>query len=421
MIVLISQVYPPDAAAVGQYFEDVAIEMAERGYKITVLTANRDYDDPSICYDSSSRHHNVRVVRLPFSSFGKKTILHRLIGQCSFLLQVSAWLVFNKSVKAVLLTTIPATTGIFFLLVRLFRELPFVYWVMDVNPDQAVALGSFSKKHPAARFLELINHKLISQARRVVCLDQDMFRTIGKGRIESMGEKITILPPWPLEKDLAPVPPHENKFITEQKLSGKFIIMYSGNHSMVHPLDTYLGAIERVEQLSDKICFAFIGGGRGKAKVEQKLDDWGRSPSQPDRALVPNSEALCLSLPYQPLSQIRYSLSAADIHVVSLGTNMVGIVHPSKFYGALALGKPILLLGPCDSTQGQLVLNEKIGWCVEHGDLNGMIKTIQEIQNAPPELLQAYGERSRILASGRFSRAHLCSSFCKILEQSAPS
>lgn len=417
MIVLISQVYPPDAAAVGQYFEDVAIEMAERGHEVLVLTADRDYDDPSIRYDSSSRHRKVRVARLPYSSFGKKSLLHRLIGQFSFLLQVSVRLIFNRKVKGVLLTTIPATTGVFFLFVRLIRKLPYVYWVMDINPDQAVAIGALSKKHPAAYFLGASNKKLIRDANHVVCLDKDMVRVIEKSRINPAKEKLSVLPPWPLEKDLGPVSRHENPFISRQQLSENLIIMYSGNHSMVHPLDTLLEAIEKIKLLNKNICFAFIGGGRGKIKVEAKMDAWGRTQSQPDRVTVPGNEALCLSLPYQPLDQIRFTLSAADVHVVSFGTNMVGIVHPSKFYGALSLGKPILLLGPRRSVLGKLIIKEQIGWCVEHGDLDGMQKTILQILALPFEQIQETGTRCRRLATNQFSRSQLCGKFCDLMEE----
>lgn len=68
------------------------------------------------------------------------------------------------------------------------------------------------------------------------------------------------------------------------------------------------------------------------------------------------------SLPYQPLDRIKYSLSAADVHLVSMGEAMVGCVHPCKFYGALALGKSIVALGPERSHVGDILADNAVGW-----------------------------------------------------------
>ena len=88
-LLLVSQVYLPDPAAVGQYMADVAEEMAREGWKVTVLTSQRGYDDPSQLFPKSEIINGVNVRRLPFSSFGKKTIAHRLIGQALFCLQAA--------------------------------------------------------------------------------------------------------------------------------------------------------------------------------------------------------------------------------------------------------------------------------------------------------------------------------------------
>ena len=74
-----------------------------------------------------------------------------------------------------------------------------------------------------------------------------------------------------------------------------------------------------------------------------------------------------VSLPYQPLDQLRYSLSAADLHIISLGDNMSGIVHPCKIYGALSIGRPVLALGPPESYLNDIVATTSFGGSIEHG------------------------------------------------------
>ncbi|MDA7493408.1 glycosyltransferase family 4 protein [Akkermansiaceae bacterium] len=394
--IIISQVFPPDPAAVGQYFEDVAIELAQRGHEVVAYTANRDYDNPKIKYESHSRHPNVKVIRLPFSSFGKRTMLHRLLGQISFLSQILVRLLFCSRPDGVVLTTIPATTGVFFLIAQFFRRFQYLYWVMDINPDQAVALGAFGRNSLPAHFLTWVNGRLVNHAQRVVCLDTDMTRRLGNP------QHVTIIPPWPLEGDLQVIPAAENSFIAEYALVGKFVFMYSGNHSLVHPLTTLLDGVEMMRK-GDRCVFAFIGGGRGKAEIEERVSKLG------SRLLV---------LPYQPLERIKYSLSAADVQVVSFGDEMLGIVHPCKFYSALAMGQPILLLGLKDSPLGKIVVEQRVGWCVAHGDAEGMARLLESIIIQPRNELKAMGDRAKELAARHYSRNRLRGDFCDVLERS---
>ena len=398
--IIISQVYPPDPAAVGQYFEDAAIELAKRGHEVVAYTADRDYDNPKIKYDSHSRHPNVRIVRVPFSSFGKRTMVHRLLGQISFLSQVLVRLLFCSRPDGVVLTTIPATTGVFFLVAQFFRRFRYLYWVMDINPDQAVALGAFGRNSLPAHMLSWVNGRLINGAQRVVCLDLDMTHRLGDP------QHVTIIPPWPLEGDLEIVPIAENSFIAEHDLAGKFVFMYSGNHSLVHPLTTLLDGAEMMRHAGDCV-FAFIGGGRGKAEVEARVVTRGGMNLAPK----------LLSLPYQPLERIKYSLSAADVQVVSFGDEMLGIVHPCKFYAALAMGQPILLIGSKDSALGKIVVEQGVGWWVAHGDTEGIARLLESIVVQPKNELSAMGNRAKKLAVQRYSRDRLCGEFCDVLEQ----
>src|SRR2546426_11939478 len=106
--------------------------------------------------------------------------------------------------------------------------------------------------------------------------------------------------------------------------------MYSGNHGPNNPFSTVLHAAARLQD-EPGLVFMFTGGGVGKPEVEA--------------AGLLNVR----SLPYQPLEMLRYSLSAGDVHLVTMGEEVVGIVHPCKVYGAMAVARPVILLGPTDS------------------------------------------------------------------------
>src|SRR5688572_13451119 len=86
-VLIISQTFVPDPASVGQHMADVAQEMARRGHRVLVYTANRGYENPRIKYPAREQWHGVEIRRLPFSSFGKRWILLRAAAAFSFMLQ----------------------------------------------------------------------------------------------------------------------------------------------------------------------------------------------------------------------------------------------------------------------------------------------------------------------------------------------
>ena len=121
-------------------------------------------------------------------------------------------------------------------------------------------------------------------------------------------------------------------------------------------------------------------------------------------------------LGYQPFERLRESLSAADVHLVSMGNEMVGIVHPCKVYGAMAVGRPVLLLGPRRSHIGVILSTHDVGWQVDHGDVDALVRTIRAILGAEAGALERKGLRAQQVVRDEFSRALLRERFCDVLE-----
>ncbi|HRI66843.1 MAG TPA: glycosyltransferase family 4 protein, partial [Polyangium sp.] len=270
----------------------------------------------------------------------------------------------------------------------------------DLNPDLLVAMGEADADDFVTRVLEFAHKLIIEQSSLVVALDRFM-----AGRLRAAGNvksKMQIMPPWPHENHLVPVPHEQNPFRKAQGLDGKFVIMYSGNHTPSHPLTTLLEAA-LVYKDDPSIEFLFIGGGLAKKDVEAHIKK--------------HEQKNVRSLPYQPLDQLRYSLCAADVHVVALGNNMVGIVHPCKIYGAMAVGRPILYFGPRPSHVTDLLDEHHIGLAVTHGDVQGAIGAIERLRALSPEKRLAMGLTGQRVMSERLSQKILRTRFCDFLEQ----
>ncbi|MBS1834775.1 MAG: glycosyltransferase family 4 protein [Acidobacteria bacterium] len=390
----------PDPASVGQHLAGAAESMATHGWDVRVVTSNAGYDDPRQRYPAREVRNGVEVVRLPFTSFGKGSLALRLAGQLSFVMQAVVRSVLGARPTLLLVSTSPPFAGIIALTVAWLRRSEIAFWAMDINPEQAVAAGAFRERSLPVRLMGWMNSLLLARAKRVVALDRLMAGTLLTKR-RDLASRMRIVPPWPLEQHLESVDHAHNPFRVEHGLNGRLVVMYSGNHSPVHPLDTLLEAARQLQ--SEPLLFAFIGGGQGKAAVEQYVREHKLE------------NVLCL--PYQPLERLRFSLSAADVHVVSMGEAMVGLVHPCKVYGAMALGRPVLLVGPQDSHVGDLVIGARCGWQVDHGDVEAVVALLRRLLRTSPGELEAMGARGLAVVRAQFGEERLRADLVEVLEE----
>jgi hypothetical protein len=171
-----------------------------------------------------------------------------------------------------------------------------------------------------------------------------------------------VLPPWTHDDAVNHSETGRKSFRNEHGLTDKFVVMYSGNHSPCHPLDTLLGAALHLRN-DERFKFCFIGGGSEQKKVRDFALDNGLD------------NILCL--PYQSLNALAGSLSAADLHVVVMGNDFTGIVHPCKIYNVLRIGAPVLYIGPEESHITDLAArnSQQFSLC-RHGDVQSVVEGV---------------------------------------------
>src|SRR5262249_40748815 len=214
------------------------------------------------------------------------------------------------------------------------RGCRFYYWVMDFNPDEAIAAGWLRSGSLLARFLERLSRFSLRQATKIISLDHFMHeRILAKG---IAAQRIVVIPPWSHDNEIRFDPAGRARFRKAHGLEDKFVVMYSGNHSPCHPLGTLLQAAEQLAQ-DQNVAFCFIGGGSEFRKIQKLTSQTEISNLKSQICRTPNSKSpsSILCLPYQPLDQLAASLSAADLQVVVMGNPFVGLVHPCKIYNVL--------------------------------------------------------------------------------------
>jgi len=386
-ILLLNQTFYPDVVSTAQHLTDLARALVERGHEVTVVTGRRAYDQQEIVFKKNEIWRGIRIHRVYSTRFGKQAKWRRALDFASFIASCCFRLVRLPRHDQVIALTTPPLISFVGALVSLCWRARFCYWVMDFNPDEAIAAGWLRGDSLIAGILERISLFSLKQATWIIALDRFMRdRMVGKG---IPAEKITVVSPWSHDDEIRFDPVGREEFRRQHGINGKFVVMYSGNHSPVHSLDTLIEAARRLREEPD-ILFCFVGGGSQFQKIKQiaKTENL--------------SQVLCLS--YQPLDKLAGSLSAGDLHVVVMGEKMLGLVHPCKIYNIVGIGSPVLYIGPSlshitDLASALSASSEATGtatssprfFMARHGEPDRVIAHIQEVYQARHSIARPAG------------------------------
>lgn len=328
----LNQTFHPDVAATAQYLTDLARALAERGHHVSVITGRHGYGQPQDIFPKHEIWNGIEIHRVRGTRFGKSAKWRRALDFASFMLSCCWQLLRVPRADVVVALTSPPLISFVGACYAALRGSRFAYWVMDLNPDEAIAAGWLRDGSLAARVLNWLSEFSLRLADAVIVLDRFMReRVLRKG---ITGEKVCIIPPWSHDGIAHFDEMARDEFRREHRLSGKFVVMYSGNHSPCHPLNSLLEAALEFKEDST-VAFCFVGGGSEFPKVQE----FARKHNL--RNIV--------TVPYQPLDRLAGSLSAGDLHVVVMGEKFVGTIHPCKIYNALRVAPAILYIGPEES------------------------------------------------------------------------
>jgi len=388
-ILLLNQCFYPDVVSTAQHLTDLAVELANSGHRVTVIASDRGYDNSANRFPRRESWKGIRIIRIPSLALGKASRWRRALNFGSFLAMCSLRLLFLPRFDVVVALTSPPLISLLGSLFVRIKGGKFFFWVMDLNPDEAIAAGWLKQDSLTAKGLSRCLNYSLRHSEKVIVLDRFMKqRIIDKGIAEA---RLAVLAPWSHNDLVTYDAAGRLAFRSHHGLAEKYVVMYSGNHSPCHPLDTLLAAARKLSTRSD-IAFCFVGGGSEHEKVKAYTQRY--------------QLANVLCLPYQPLDQLGASLSAADLQVVVMGEEFTGIVHPCKIYNILEIGAPVLYIGPASShvvdVMSQLEDSDLV-CSVRHGE----IETVAKYLAATAEKMRGRRFPSAMRISSQFSKANV--------------
>lgn len=387
-LVCISQVYWPDTASVAQHLVDLLQALSGQGHEVTVITSRHNYEHPEIVYPSHECSDGVHIYRLPNTGFGKQTKLGRLVDFLSFNFLIIWKLLFisRRSCDAMIGLTSPPLLSYIGIKIARMKKLRFVYWTMDLQPELSVVAGYMKENSRIARTIQKRGDYIFRHSDRIIALDDYMKQHICR-RLQLQREGIDVIPVWPVMESVYEGKRMENPFRRENGFGDRVVIMYSGNHSVMHPLTTLLEAAVHLKD-DNRFLFVHIGGGVRLQEVRDYKEKYGL-----ENVMV---------LPYQPRERIHLSLGSADIQVVSLGEGCVGYTHPNKIYGAMFIGKPILYIGPGKSHISDILDICKGNISVCHGESELLTERLLSFAGLSEEDRMKIGQQNKTYAGQHF-------------------
>jgi glycosyltransferase involved in cell wall biosynthesis len=383
-ILIVTQVFYPDTVSVSQHYTDIAKTLSSQGHDVEVLTSRFPYEDTLEKYPKQESLDSIKINRLWQTKFGKTSNFLRMLNFLTFNINISFKLLFKsrKRFDLIFCSTSPPLLAFSCVFIGKLKHKPVYYWVMDMQPELSISSGLIKENSFSAKFFSLMSNYSLKNSTKIFSLDRFMTSYIESKEIDN--KKIRTIPVWPVLEKVYEGEKHQNPFRVKHGFQDKIVIMYSGNHAYVHPLDTLLNSALVLKDNPD-FLFVFIGGGVrkkdvSKFKEEFKLDN-------------------IIQLPFQPRESIHFSLGSADIQVVVLGDGQVGYTHPNKVYGALFTGKPIIYIGPNESHVSDILDELKGNISVEHGQVEKLVEEILEFSKHSDEYLNKISTHNKKYAS----------------------
>lgn len=394
-IIILNQFFYPDHSATSQLMTDLAESLCGRGVGVTALSGRGRYNGGGRLPPRED-YRGVRIERAWATSFGKRSTAGRLSDYFSFYLGAAWKLLRLPRHDIVMALTTPPLIGLLAFVVCRLRRMKFVALVQDVYPDVAVCLGTLRADGLAARLLDALNLLALRRADRIIVLGACMRERVAAKVGRDAEERIDLIHNWADGNEISPLGEGgPNAFAEAQGLNGQFVALFSGNFGRVNDFSTVLDAARILRDRRD-ILFLFIGDGAKADELEKFIRD--------------ESPANVRLLPYQPRELLRYSLAAGHAHLVTLAEGLAGLSVPSKAYGIMAAGRPILFVGDAGCDIARLVGEHNCGEVVASGDARRLAEVITRWaeDRGQPERM---GREARVLFERRFERARAVSAY----------
>jgi colanic acid biosynthesis glycosyl transferase WcaI len=387
-LIFINRYFDPDLSATSQMLTDLSRGLHERGFEVHVVCSRQLYTDSDAQLLPRENCSGVSVRRVGTTRFGRARLLGRALDYFSFYVSAAVVLIaIARRDDFVIAKTDPPLIGVLAAVIARLKGSRLVNWQQDVFPEIATQLGA----SPLPGWLDGLLRKLrdfsLRSATMNVVIGTRMLEYFENRGIPT--SKLCVIENW-ADSAIKPKSRGSSALRAQLGFSNQFLVCYSGNLGRAHEFSTLLAAAQELRE-DRSIAFLIVGGGARMEALQQ--------------AVRQRSLESFRFLPYQDRSTLEDSLAAADVHLASLLPALEGFIVPSKVYGILAAGRPLIFIGDADGDVGRTIDEAQCGISV--GIDNGMhlAASILKLQS-DPAACAAMGTRAREAFLSRYAFAN---------------
>lgn len=390
-VIWVNRFFYPDESATSIMLTDLVRQLAGQGGALDhhLVTSNARYAGGDA--GNGTGLPGVAIHRIPAIGSGNASLAGRLVNFLLF--YTGALLLLLRHARrgdTIVALTDPPLVGSVAALAGWIKGARLVHWVQDIFPETASRLGFAREGGGLERALVRLRNAAWHRAAANVVIGQRMRDFLAaQGTVP---DRIVVIQNWADEAVIRPVPAAENDLRAEWGYAPDHcIIGYSGNLGRAHDVATKVAAMQHARTSGPRnLRFLFIGGGARQGELRRLAGE--------------ADEGLLAFRPYQPMAMLAHSLSVPDVHWISLLPRLEGLIVPSKLYGALAAGRPVVFVGDPQGDVARLLAEGECGATFAPGEGEALARYLAQLA-ADPGLRGVLGARARALAEEQLNRS----------------
>ena len=408
-ILFLNLYFPPDTSATAKSAESMVHALAQT-HEVTVLCGRPSYDPTErrpwklwrterlstkkaqSIGDDAGKAAAFTVIRVGSTDYPRIQMNRRILNYLTYV-KLVFWRAIFIPCDVIFAMTDPPFNGIIGAYLSLLKRKSLLYDIQDMYPDMAVA-GSIVQPGLLTRFWERLHRWALRHASGIVVLGDDMrTRIIAKGADPA---KVFIVrsgvDTHPSGSKTSPVNPQVTRAV---RGNFRFVLLHAGNLGFYGAWDTIIAAARQLE--NENIGFIFVGDGAERSRLE---------------GLAAGATNIRF-LPFFPSSDIPSVLAAPDAHIVTIKRGLEGVVVPSKMFGIIAAGKPIVAIASPQTDVAALGVRHGFAICVDPASPDKLASSIRRLA-ADPATLEAM-RQSALTAATQYSQANELNNLLNII------
>jgi len=379
-ILFLNLYFPPDTSATAKSAESMVHALAQN-HEVTVLCGRPSYDPTerrqwkwwqterlstksaqSIGNDAG-KSAAFTVIRVGSTAYPRIQMNRRILNYLTYV-KVAFWRAIFIPCDVIFAMTDPPFNGIIGAYLSLLKRKPLIYDIQDMYPDMAVA-ASIVQPGLLTRLWERLHRWALGHAARIIVLGDDMrTRVIAKGIDPA---KVFIVRSG-IDTGLANSAILNPQVTRAIRGNFRFVLLHAGNLGFYGAWNTIIAAARQLE--NENVGFVFVGDGAERSRLE---------------GLAAGATNIRF-LPFFPSSDIPSVLAAPDAHMVTIKRGLEGIVVPSKMFGIIAAGKPIVAVAAAETDVAALGLRHGFAICVDPASPDKLASSIRRLAADPAAL-----------------------------------